>query len=83
MSVFSSNVGGFDRVLRVLGGIVLLAIGVWLHRSSPGWGSLVLIILGAIGIGTGAFRFCLLYAALGICTGRRGETNAGATPVRK
>lgn len=54
----SSNVGGIDRVLRIVVGIVLLAltltgtIGVW------GW-------LGVVLLATGLFKFCPIYPLLG------------------
>ena len=57
----NSNVGGMDRVVRVVAGAVLIAltlmgtIGVW------GWIGLVPIITGALG-------FCPLYTVLGFST---------------
>jgi hypothetical protein len=57
----SANVGGMDRILRVLVGIVLLAltltgqIGVW------GW-------IGVVPLATGLFKFCPLYRLLGLNT---------------
>lgn len=57
----SANVGGMDRILRVLVGIVLLAltltgqIGVW------GW-------IGVVPLVTGLFKFCPLYRVLGLNT---------------
>lgn len=56
------NVGGIDRVLRIVAGIALIAlaalgtIGVWGY------------IVGAIVLATGAFRFCGAYTLLGIST---------------
>jgi Protein of unknown function (DUF2892) len=56
-----TNVGGIDRILRALAGIILVAlaatgtIGVW------GW-------LGVVLIGTAAFSFCPAYPLLGINT---------------
>ncbi len=57
----SANVGGIDRILRVLAGIALLAlaltgqIGVW------GW-------IGVVPLATGLFKFCPLYRVLGMNT---------------
>ncbi|KAB0584543.1 DUF2892 domain-containing protein [Ideonella dechloratans] len=56
-----ANVGGFDRIARILVGLVLIAltltgtIGVW------GW-------IGIVPLATGALRFCPLYTVLGIKT---------------
>ncbi len=53
------NVGGFDRVLRIVVGGVLVAlawkgtIGVW------GW-------IGVVPLATGAIGLCPLYSVLGI-----------------
>lgn len=55
------NVGGVDRVLRIVVGLVLVAlaatgsIGVW------GW-------LGLIVLATGVFSFCGAYTLLGLNT---------------
>jgi hypothetical protein len=53
------NVGGIDRVVRVLAGLALIGltlsgmIGVW------GW-------IGVVPLATGLFSFCPLYTLLGI-----------------
>jgi hypothetical protein len=53
-----TNIGGIDRVLRILAGLALLAlmftgtIGVW------GW-------IGVVPLVTGLFGFCPLYTVLG------------------
>ena len=55
------NVGGIDRIARIILGLVLIAltlsgtIGVW------GW-------LGAVLLATGLLRFCPLYPMLGLST---------------
>ena len=57
----SFNVGGIDRILRIVAGIVLIAltlmgtIGVW------GW-------IGVVPLATGLFRFCPIYPLLGMST---------------
>jgi len=57
----SSNEASWDRLLRVVAGLVLIAltvggmIGIW------GWLGLVLIVTGAIG-------WCPIYAVLGLKT---------------
>ena len=53
------NVGGIDRILRIVVGLELLAltasnvIGIW------GW-------IGIVPLATGLFRFCPLYPVLGM-----------------
>ncbi|MDO8420440.1 MAG: DUF2892 domain-containing protein [Rubrivivax sp.] len=53
-----SNVGGIDRILRLVVGLLLIAltltgtIGVW------GW-------IGVVMVATAAFRFCPLYTVFG------------------
>ncbi len=56
-----ANVGTIDRVLRILVGVLLIAltltgtIGLW------GW-------IGLVPLATGVVRFCPLYPLLGIST---------------
>ncbi|XZG69841.1 YgaP family membrane protein [Chitinibacteraceae bacterium HSL-7] len=56
-----TNVGGVDRLVRVVLGALLLVlagsgvIGAW------GW-------IGVVPLATGVFRFCPLYTVLGIRT---------------
>jgi hypothetical protein len=55
------NVGGIDRILRVVAGLALIGltlagmIGVW------GW-------IGVVPLATGLFSFCPLYTLLGMNT---------------
>ena len=55
------NVGGIDRILRIVVGIVLIGraatgtVGWW------GW-------LGVVPLATGLFRFCPMYRLLGMST---------------
>lgn len=59
--MLKSNVGGIDRILRIVAGIVLIAltlmgvIGVW------GW-------IGIVPLATGLFRTCPVYSLLGFNT---------------
>ncbi len=56
-----ANVGGIDRVLRIVVGLVLVAMAAM--GSIGSWGYLGLIVLA-----TGLFRFCGAYTLLGINT---------------
>ncbi len=57
----TANVGGIDRILRIVAGLVLIAlaatgvVGVWGY-------------LGVIVLATGVFRFCGAYTLLGVNT---------------
>jgi|UniRef100_UPI004047EC21 hypothetical protein len=53
------NVGGIDRVLRILVGLVLIALAATNTVGLWGW-------LGLIPLATGVFRFCPAYPILGI-----------------
>ena len=57
----TSNVGGIDRVLRIVVGAVLVAMA--LTHTIGAWGYLGLIVLA-----TGVFSFCGVYTLLGINT---------------
>jgi ABC-type branched-subunit amino acid transport system permease subunit len=56
-----ANVGGIDRVLRIMAGAILVALAV--TGTIGAWGYLGLIVLA-----TGVFSFCGAYTLLGINT---------------
>jgi ABC-type branched-subunit amino acid transport system permease subunit len=57
----NANVGGIDRVLRIVAGVILIALAV--TGTIGAWGYLGLIVLA-----TGVFSFCGAYTLLGINT---------------
>jgi len=60
------NESGLDRIIRVILGIVLLALS--LTNTVTGGLGIVLIVLGAVALLTGVVGFCPLYALLKIST---------------
>ena len=60
------NVGGADRNVRIVAGIILVAIGLFSPLSTL-WQTLFLV-LGAIALITGLIRFCPLNSLLGLDT---------------
>ena len=56
-----ANVGGIDRVLRILVGLVLLVLAA---SGTVGWWGW----LGVVPLVTGMLRFCPLYSLLGLRT---------------
>lgn len=54
------NVGSVDRALRIIVGIVILALG---YYYSNWWG-----LVGLLPLGTGLFSRCALYSLFGIST---------------
>lgn len=61
-----ANVGGIDRTLRIILGIVLLALCA---VPAVGWWGLI----GIVPLATGLMRFCPLYPMLGISTCKAGS----------
>lgn len=57
------NLGSVDRVLRVLVGVALIA---WALTGGPVW-----TWIGVVPLATALFKFCPLYAILGINTCRK------------
>ena len=55
------NVGGIDRILRIVAGLVLVALAVTGTVGWWGW-------LGIVPLATGLFGWCPPYAMLGIST---------------
>ena len=58
----TANVGGIDRILRIVAGLVFIALAAT-HVVGL-WG----YIVGGIVLATGVFRFCGAYTLLGINT---------------
>jgi membrane-associated protease RseP (regulator of RpoE activity) len=56
-----SNVGTIDRVLRIIGGIVLITLAATGIFAPWGW-------IGVFPILTGIFKFCPLYPLFGFNT---------------
>ena len=85
------NVGGYDRNLRIVAGIVLLAIGIatlgGLLTLAGGTAGPVLaiglVLVGAILLVTGAVQTCPINSALGIDTrGDRTDESADGETYR-
>lgn len=55
------NVGGVDRMLRIIAGLVILALGA---VGPLGWWGLI----GLVPLATGLMRYCPAYSILGIRT---------------
>ena len=61
------NVGGLDRALRILGGIVLVVLA--LVHAVTGALAIAAYIVGAIALVSGLVRFCPAWALFGVNTG--------------
>ena len=57
------NVGGIDRVLRIVAGVVILAL-VFVLDGGARWLGLV----GLVPLATGVFGYCPAYALFGLST---------------
>jgi hypothetical protein len=58
-----ANIGGVDRVLRILVGLGLLSLVFVLEGSARWWG-----LVGLVPLATGTFRFCPAYLPFGLST---------------
>ena len=56
-----SNVGGIDKILRILAGVVLIVLALTGTIGAWGW-------IGVVPLATGLFNFCPAYKLLGINT---------------
>ncbi len=59
-----ANVGGIDRMVRLLGGLALIAFGLLGGLASP-W-NIVAMVAGAVFTLTAVIKFCPLYTIFGI-----------------
>lgn len=60
------NVGGIERPIRIVVGILALGIGAF--GALPPVGTGVALVVGTIALVTGAIGFCPLWTVLGINT---------------
>jgi hypothetical protein len=62
--MFTTNVGGADRIIRIVLGLVLIAL-VFVGPQTPwGW-------LGIVPLVTGLLRTCPLYSLIGVNTAKK------------
>jgi hypothetical protein len=59
----AANVGGIDRVLRIVVGLVVLSLFFVLEGNARYLG-----LIGLVMLATGIFRFCPAYTLLGVNT---------------
>ena len=60
------NVGGIERPIRIVFGIVLLGVGAF--AGLPVAATTVLLVVGTIALVTGAISYCPVWALLGFNT---------------
>jgi hypothetical protein len=58
----TTNVGGFDRIFRLLAGLTIIGVGIY-YRSW--WG-----LIGLVPVLTALVRFCPAYLPFGLSTCR-------------
>jgi hypothetical protein len=62
--MFAKNVGGIDRILRIVVGLALIA-GFFLNSGATySW----LYLIGIVPLLTGVFSSCALYSLIGVNT---------------
>ncbi len=62
-SIMKANVGGVDKILRIVIGLGLLSLVLFLEDSARWWG-----LVGLIPLLTGLVNFCPLYTLFGFST---------------
>ena len=60
------NVGGVERPIRIIMGIVVIAVGAF--GSLPPAATAIALVVGTIALVTGAIGYCPLWALLGLNT---------------
>ncbi len=66
--MLQQNVGGVDRTVRLLVGVVALLAGLFLLSGGL---KVVAIVVGLLGLVTGSVRFCPAYLPFRFSTRRR------------
>ena len=62
------NESGIDRIIRVVLGLVLSAIGLGLGLSS--WPGILLLVVGLVSLITGVVGFCPIYGMFKLHTNK-------------
>lgn len=62
------NVGGIDRILRIVIGAVLIALVFVLPETFKPWGW-----IGVVPLLTGLFNFCPFYSLIGLNTSKNSD----------
>jgi Protein of unknown function (DUF2892) len=62
------NLGTFDRILRIVIGIALVALAFWWLPTPWGWQGIALMVVGLILIATALVSWCPIYSVLGLGT---------------
>ena len=72
------NVGHHERIIRVGMGFTLLAVSGF--SMFPGWGDLLLMIVGLIALLTGIIGYCPAWHAVGINTCQVSHNSSTTNP---
>ncbi|MDM7946462.1 YgaP family membrane protein [Oceanibaculum nanhaiense] len=59
----TQNVGGIDRILRIVAGLAILSLLVLLDGNARWWG-----LIGLVPLGTALLRWCPAYTLIGVNT---------------
>lgn len=65
-----ANVGDIDRIIRIVGGLVILSAFFLAEGNLRWWG-----LIGMVPLATGLFRWCPAYTLLGMDTCGRKVTS--------
>jgi hypothetical protein len=74
------NLGHHERIIRVSIGFVLLALSGF--SILPGWGDLLLMMVGLIALLTGIVGYCPAWHAVGISTCRVDHDHPTSNPKK-
>ena len=73
--MFTANVGTADRFIRIVAGLILVALPFLVAEiGAIAWLLWGLPIVGVVLIATAFLAFCPIYRALGLSTNRSGDT---------
>lgn len=61
-----ANVGGADRIVRIILGVIVILLGIYFKSW---WG-----VVGLVPILTGLLNFCPAYSLIGVSTKKKVET---------
>ncbi len=69
----AANVGQTDKMIRLVAGVVLIAVAFWKLGGIATTAGIVAVVVGAVLMATAIINFCPAYGLLGLRTNKQSD----------